>query len=96
MLFFILGLVCGSVLTLYVRQCVYKRFAPRVYNVCSFSRVADETGVYEMNFYLSPNTVLEGYTKKLPPEGVKPEDLTVKVRSLHSMRGKYRVFWQLK
>ncbi|MBP5353391.1 MAG: hypothetical protein J6Y91_06510 [Alphaproteobacteria bacterium] len=47
-----------------------------------------------MDFYLTPNDVVKGYTKKLPPEGTRPEDLIVTIRSFHTARGKYRVFWK--
>ena len=84
---FFVGFLAGVMCTLWVRKYIYDKFAPRSYVVADFSRTVNQTGVYEMKFYLTPDVVLEGYTKKIPPLGVKPENLLVKIRTFNIRRG---------
>lgn len=69
--------------------------SPRWYPVARFNYVPEADGVYHMDFYLG-EAVLVGYTKKCPPPDTKPEELEIKIRTLHPVRCRYRVYWRFK
>ena len=68
----------------------------KTYQVKSYSTQANADGTFDIYFFLSPNTVYCGYTKKLPPEGTLPSDLEVSIRTYSTKRNKCRVFWRIK
>ena len=72
-----------------------EKFQTRWYKVKSFSRIPYSDGSYQMDFYISEECFYKGYTKKLPPKGVRVEDLKVKIRKYHSGRNAFRVFWEI-
>lgn len=75
---------------------VIKKFlSPQTYPVSSYETTADPNGGYRMDFYLTPEDIKRGYTKKLPPDGTSPEKLRVYVRGYHTGRHAYRVFWEI-
>ncbi len=91
-LFAVIVGVCG--LKYYLK--LKKRFGTPVwYKVECFDTVPQADGVFRMDFLLDGH-VCRGYTKKCPPQGVKPEDLEVMVRTISSKRCLYRVFWRFK
>ena len=69
---------------------------PRWYKIAKFSTSANEDGTFNIDFYLDHETICRGYTKKAPPANARPEDLEGMIRSHHSGRGRYRIFWRLK
>lgn len=96
-------IVIGFFIILVVNACeylVYKyiidKFAPPTYRIHSYETTPDSTNVYRMRFYLTDDVIKEGYTKKCPPAGTLPEQLTARIRTFHPKRCSYRLFWKLK
>jgi hypothetical protein len=99
---FLLGFFTGAVVTLlgayvFIRMFhkLENKFAPRWYPVISYSADIDEDGVYSMVILITDGYTCHGYTKKLPPQGIFPQNLEAKIRKIHPKRG-YRLFWRIK